>query len=301
MKNILIIGGTTFDHIVSLPEFPEPIPHTIHQTGFHEATGSTGAGKALCLTKLGVPNTLYSVLGDDSYGQQIIQHLNREEVDFFFDFDSNGTERHVNIMNANGGRISMFITQSSEEPPINLEKVEAAIQRSDLVVLNIISYCKQIIPVLSKYRKPVWTDLHDYTDGNSYHQPFIDASDYIFLSSDNLSDYKQTMKDLMQEGKELVVCTHGANGATALTKAGEWIDVPALKNFQVVDTNGAGDNFFAGFLYAYRMGCSTETCMRYGALCGAYGITSKQLVYENLTADFLEQEFQRLYHQNVKN
>lgn len=291
MERIFIIGGTTFDHIVTLPEFPQPVPQTIHQASFQETTGSTGSGKSLCLTKLGVQNTLYSILGDDTYGLHIIHHLRKEKVDFIYDFDPKGTERHINLMDAHGSRISIFITQSSEFPEVNLNLIKDVIQKSDLIVLNIIAYCKQFIPVLAQYSKPVWTDLHDYTDGNIYHQPFIDASDVIFLSSDNLSNYKQTMQNLISKGKEMVVCTHGRNGASLVTINGEWIDEPALADLAITDTNGAGDNFFSGFLYAYLKGKSLKECMKYGTLVAAYCITSHQLVYEGLTSTFLEDEY----------
>jgi acarbose 7IV-phosphotransferase len=295
MKHIFIIGGTTFDHIVSMPEFLKPIPQTIHQAAFHETIGSTGAGKALCLKKLDVPSTLYSLLGNDSYGQKIIQHLKDEKVDFFFDIDPRGTERHFNMMDAQGSRISIFITQSSEFPTVDHNRVEDMIRKSDILVLNIISYCKLFISVLSQCNKPVWTDLHDYNEGNPYHQPFIEVSGFIFLSSDNLTDYKKTMKNLMQKGKELVVCTHGKNGATALTKQGQWFEEPALSGFPVIDTNGAGDNFFSGFLHAHLNGKSIKECMQYGTLCAALCITSTQLVYENLTSSFLEKEYKSHY------
>jgi acarbose 7IV-phosphotransferase len=296
MERIFIIGGTTFDHIVSLPEFPQPVPQTIHQASFHETTGSTGSGKSICLTKLGVPNTLYSILGDDSYGLHIIHHLRKEKVDFIYDFDPKGTERHINIMDAHGSRISIFVTQSSEFPEVNLKLIEDVIQKSNLIVLNIIAYCKKFIPLLSQYSKPVWTDLHDYTDGNVYHQPFIDAADIIFLSSDNLSNYKQTMQNLINKGKEMVVCTHGKNGASLVTMNGMWIDEPALTDFVITDTNGAGDNFFAGFLYAYLKGKPLKECMKYGTLAAAYCITSSQLVSEKLTSAFLEQEYTKIYN-----
>ena len=295
MKNVFIIGGTTFDHIVTLNEFPQPVPQTIHHAPFYEATGSTGAGKALCLEKLGVSNVLYSVLGDDEYGKRIINHLASENVNFVFDFDPKGTERHINIMNANGERISMFITQSSGKPDISFEKVEQEVKNADIIVLNIISYCKEIIPVLPVGHKPVWTDLHDYTDGNEYHEPFIEASDYIFLSSDNLDDYQKTMINLMERGKELVVCTHGKKGATALTKNSEWITEKALTDFDLADSNGAGDNFFSGFLYAFINGMSVRESMRYGAICGAECITSKQLVSDRLNQKLLESLYRKYY------
>ncbi|MBE0649711.1 MAG: carbohydrate kinase family protein [Bacteroidales bacterium] len=294
MQRVFVIGGTTFDHIIYLPEFPQPVPQTIHDAKFNEATGSTGAGKALCLQKLEVPNTLYSVLGDDSFGQQIIKHLKKEQVDFIYDIDEKGTERHFNIMDEQGNRISVFVTQSSEKPSINISLIEENIRESDIIVLNIISYCKQIVPVLKHYDKPVWTDLHDYNNGNPYHEPFIDASDYIFLSSDNLTDYKKTMQSLMERGKELVVCSHGKNGATALTSQGEWIEEPAL-SFEMVDANGAGDSFFSGFLWAFMKGKTVRECMKYGTICGGLCITSGQLVYDGLTPEFLERAYLKYY------
>jgi aryl-phospho-beta-D-glucosidase BglC (GH1 family) len=77
--------------------------------------------------------------------------------------------------------------------------------------------------LLKKYNKEVWTDLHDYNEGNPYHKDFIDAADYVFLSSDNLSDYKSTMQDIMSRNKKLVVCTHGKKGASALTSELKWV------------------------------------------------------------------------------
>ena len=288
MKKIFVIGGTTFDHIISLEDFPTAIPQTIHQANFNETVGSTGSGKSLCLTKLGLPNTLYSVLGDDSYGRKIIDFLENQKVNFIYDYDEKGTERHVNLMNADGQRISIFVTQSSENPKISLNKIKTEITNSDVIVLNIISYCKKLIPLVAESNKPIWTDLHDYDYGNPYHEPFIEVADYIFLSSDNLSDYRKTMSEFLEKGKKLVVCTHGKNGSTSLDSTGNFIDVPALTSYELKDSNGAGDNYFSGFLYAFYQHKTIEECMKYGTICGAECITSEQLVSEKLSREYLE-------------
>ena len=204
--NIAIIGGTTYDHIVYLPEFPEPLPQTIHTASIHEGTGSTGSGKALAFVKLGIANSLYSVVGNDIYGNSIKDYLNSQHVNAFFDSDPAGTERHINIMDAEGKRISIFITQSSEFIQHNTSAIKQMLERSTLVVLNIISYCRHLIPLLKNCDKPVWTDLHDYDGSNHYHQDFIDAARYIHLSSDNLINYKEVMQQFIDNGKQLVVC-----------------------------------------------------------------------------------------------
>lgn len=293
MKKVFIIGGTTFDHIVYLPQLPGNTPQTIHTAVFRETTGSTGSGKALNLTKLGVPNSLYSVMGDDMYGKQIIQHLQQNGIHFFFDIDPKGTERHINLMDAEGKRISIFITQSSENINYSKIKIAESLQQADVIVLNIISYCRNIIPLLAPYNKPVWTDLHDYDGSSSYHDDFIKASQYIHLSSDNLTDYNSVMERFIAAGKELVVCTHGRAGSSLLTKHGKRIEQPAITSYPMVDANGAGDSFFAGFLYGWMNGESPERCMQKGAVCAGLCISSEQLVADLLTPAFLEAELKR--------
>lgn len=289
MQQVFVIGGTTFDHIVHLEQLPAPIPTTIHQAPFHEGCGSTGAGKALALTKLGVPNTLYSVLGDDAYGKKIVDFLQANGVDLIYDIDPAGTERHINIMDAQGGRISMFITQSSEQIAYNLTAINQAIAAADIIVLNIINYCRQLIPLLKNDAKPIWTDLHDYDGQNPYHQDFIDAAQYIHLSSDNLQDYRLVMQHLIDQGKELVICTHGKQGASLLTKQGEWIEQASYPVDRIVDSNGAGDSFFAGFLFGWMQQLDLSTCMQYGAICGALAVQDQLLVNTSLSKELLDQ------------
>nr|WP_297400016.1 PfkB family carbohydrate kinase [uncultured Marinobacter sp.] len=47
---------------------------------------------------------------------------------------------------------------------------------------------------------------------------------------------------------------------------------------EVVDTNGAGDAFFSGFLHRYLQGASLEACLEAAAHWGARCVTSRDLV-----------------------
>jgi sugar/nucleoside kinase (ribokinase family) len=134
--------------------------------------------------------------------------------------------------------------------------------------------------------KPVWTDLHDFDGANTYHQPFIDAAQFIHLSSDNLTDYRAVMERFVSMGKKLVVCTHGKAGATLLSRTEGWIDAEA-ETVQIVDTNGAGDSFFAGFMYGWLQQLPLHTCMRMGTRAAALCVQSPTIVSEKLSASML--------------
>ncbi len=73
-----------------------------------------------------------------------------------------------------------------------------------------------------------------------------------------------------------MVCTHGARGATALTADG-FLDVPAERVDDVVDTNGAGDGFFAGFLHAHLRGADLAEALAAGTAHAARVVRSPGL------------------------
>lgn len=295
MTKIFIVGGASYNSIIHLDEFPTATPQTIPNCRFHETVGSTGIGKAVNFVKLGFATILHAFIGDDIYGQEIRDYLSEENINFIYNFDPNGTERHINLMNREGERISIFVNKASFDPEYEPVILEEHIKESDYIVLNIVNYTKKLIPLCKSHQKEIWTDLHDYDGKNPFHQEFIDAADYILFSSINMTDYKEFMESLIVSGKQLVVCTHGKDGATALTNAGEWVYTPIISEYEMVDTNGAGDSFFAGLLYGHTKGYSTEKSMRLGTICSGLSVTSNELAYRDLSVDLLEKEYKRIY------
>ncbi|WOD43566.1 carbohydrate kinase family protein [Hwangdonia lutea] len=296
-KKVFVCGGVSYNAVITLPDFFEPKPQTIHSCVYNETIGNTGAGKALALSNLGFDTTLFSVLGVDEYGAKVKLYLNKPNLNFTYGIDPKGTERHVNILNSKGERISIFTNPNSENLFIDYNKYMGNIESSDFVVINISNYCRNFISICKDLNKEVWTDLHDYDGKNPYHQDFIDASDYIFFSSENINDYRIFMQQMIEVGKKLVVCTHGGNGATAYTDKKEWIYEPAILDFELINSNGAGDCFFSGFLYAYSLIRSIQECMKFGAIAGALCINTKELVSDQLNINVLDALY--LKHYNV--
>ena len=295
MTSVVVIGGVSYNLMIYLDQLPEPHPGTLYSRGYHETIGETGAGKALALHRLGLDVTLHALLGDDVQGQLVRNYFTREGLSCLFERDPRGTPRHVNLMANTGGRLSIYVEAGTFEPVIDLVQLEVVIARSYYVVLNIVNYCRHLIPLARKHSRPIWCDIHDYDGRNPYHQDFIDCADYLFMSSDAMPGYHTFMEAQIRRGKKLVVCTHGSAGTTALSDNGEWVETPALINYPVVDTNGAGDSFFAGVLYGYAHAYPLQICLRVGAVMGALSVTSQELVPTNFTEARLEKEYTSQY------
>ena len=60
------------------------------------------------------------------------------------------TERHLNIMNGRGERISIFMNPSSDTPNINYSKFEKNLKKADYIVINIANYCRYILSICKK-------------------------------------------------------------------------------------------------------------------------------------------------------
>ncbi|MBQ4821951.1 carbohydrate kinase family protein [Aquimarina sp. MMG016] len=294
MKKVFNIGGVSYNSIIHLDEFPEPVPTTIHHCKFKEAVANTGAGKAVSLCKLDFDVTFHSLIGRDSYGEEIINYLDQPQLNFIYDIDPQGTERHLNIMNQKGERISIFMNPMSDTPDIDYDKFSDELNSSDIVVVNISNYCRNILPLCNEVGVEVWTDLHDYDGTSGYHQDFINASDYIFLSSDNLKDYKPFMESMILQGKKIVVCTHGKDGASVITPDG-WMDIPIIDKYVMKDTNGAGDAFFSGFVYGHSKEYSIRKCMQLATISAGLCIQSDEIANHDLSAKRIDQEYQKYF------
>ncbi|HOV13307.1 MAG TPA: carbohydrate kinase family protein [Spirochaetota bacterium] len=300
MKNkVLVIGGTCYCTLVYLNNLPEPKTQHLWSNSFNSTIGSMGAGKSLNLNKLGLETTLHSYIGNDDNGKKIIDYFREENINYIYDFDPAGTESHINLMDKQGGRISITINSSTFKPEINFEKLEKLIIENDFIALNIYNYTRYLIPIIKKHNKEIWCDLGDYEPGNEYFKDFAEAADYITMSSIYLKDYKSVMKKFIDDGKRLVVCTHGSKGATALTPEGIFIETPIIDRYQPVDSNGAGDSFFSALLYSYSKGYPIEKSMKVATIVAGLCISSKELFNRNLTIKLLEEEYKKYYNEEL--
>lgn len=274
--NSVILGGVAWNTMIDVERFPEPRSHTVFARGMHQAIGSSGAGKALNLAGLGVDVDLWAMVGDDEQGAKVRDGLDAAGVRFHAVIDPLGTSQHFNLMNAEGERISIFGNAGSLSSAIDPEPMRPLIERADVIAVTILDHCRAFLPIAAAADGDLWIDIHDYDGVNPHHDEFIDSADALLMSSVAMPNWRPLLEDRVARGCKVAIVTHGSAGASGITAADGWVEVSSVPA-DVVDTNGAGDAFFAGFCVASNAGASFEASMHAGAAHAARAVASPDL------------------------
>lgn len=272
---VVVAGPASWNHLIVLDRLPEPVPHMqVARRAWH-TVGGTSAGKALHLAGLGVDVRLCTQLGADGDGERIRAALAAAGVHVGARASA-ATERHVNLMTEAGERVSLYVSAPSEPAPSDVAATAAEIAAADVAVVDLGELGAQLVARPEVAGTPLWTDLHDYDGESAFHEPFLRAADVVFMNDDRTADPWELLHSCVERGPRLAVCTLGAEGAIALTADGTRHRAPA-EPAQVVDANGAGDAFLAGFLAATLGGAGVDDALRGGAAQARVAIESEHL------------------------
>jgi sugar/nucleoside kinase (ribokinase family) len=284
---VTVLGGAAWNRMIHVDRLPDGRSATIHPRRHHEAIGGGAAGKALNLVRLGVDVTLFAGLGHDDPGSRVRAGLEAAGVDLRATVDPAGTAQHVNLMDPDGGRISIMLANGSADLAVDPAAVGASMSGADAVVVDLAPWTPRFVDLARASGRPVWTDLHDFDGTSAWHAAFIEVADAVFVSDDRLADPRALLVSLVDGGKRFAVCTRGRDGSVGLDDHGRWYDVPAVPDVELVDANGAGDALFAGVLFGVLDGAPLERALRYGTTAAALAVLSTELASSELSAERL--------------
>ncbi|GEN78596.1 carbohydrate kinase family protein [Actinotalea fermentans] len=286
MAQVVVAGPASWNTLVDVAALPTGEPGTVFAQGHRTGLGGTSAGKALSLARLGVDVTLRTALGDDDAAAAIEHALAHPRLTLEAARGRGPSEQHLNLMAADGGRLSIYLHLPPEPGPVP-EPVRAAVARADVVVVDLADHAREVLRLARAAGREIWCDLHDWDGASDFHREFADAATVLVMSEDRVPDPRALLASRVEAGARWAVCTRGARGAVALGRDEGWLELPASPVTRVVDTNGAGDAFVAGMLLGHLEGRPFADCLRLGAAAGALAVQCPDLVSPALDATSL--------------
>ena len=266
MSNILISGLVNTETTVRVREFPIPYyPIDYPFFGVSTAVSGVGYNLAKALKTLGDQVMLLSMTGEDLPGQQIRHELEALGV------DTQGirsclkeTPNSAVLYDGDGKRQIYCDLKDIQETDYGFDP--AVCRDADLVVACNINFNRPLLHAAKAAGKTVATDVHVLRDlHDDYNREFMACADILFLSDEGIGDdYRGFLWELGQlYHNQIIVLGRGGKGAALhLPREGSFFELPAVQVGQVLNTVGAGDALFSGFLHGYAKGLEPLEALR---------------------------------------
>ncbi|GAB2856563.1 sugar kinase [Actinocorallia aurea] len=286
-SDVLVLGGAGVDTIVRVEGLPVPLADSVMTPGIADHAGHTGTGVALGCAALGLRVRFLDFLGDDPQGALVRERVAVAGIETIW-LPAARTRRAVNLVDAEGRRMSFYDGQDEPGARAPEPVLRRALEGVRHVHVSIMDFARHAYPLLGAVSTS--TDLHTWDGEAPYQEDFAYSSDLVFLSSAVLGPRTpQVMRRILDKGRaHTVVATDGARGGRYLTRsAGEVLSYPPATGAPSVDSNGAGDAFVSGFLYAHLAGLPLATALRYGAIAGHHACTTPGTHASPLTREAL--------------
>jgi fructokinase len=249
-KKIALLGEILVDMVVSNDLIIKPCP------------GGSLYNTASSLSKLDTKTSFYSHIGDDYWGQYLINTMNSLNInhDGIVKSKTNKTPLAFAVINDEGCANYDFYQSKFTEPIITGDFSEVGIfhygsifsmlPENKNIINNFIDEAKKINCIISydpNYRinfSEYKNTVFDFMKRSAIIKASIEDLENLF----GVKNINEAFDALNQFNPTLSIITLGKDGSALKSKDRKYIKIDGL-NIEVVDTIGAGDNFSAGYLY----------------------------------------------------
>lgn len=238
---------------------------------FEQNPGGAPANMLTAASHMGYHTAFIGKVGKDMHGAFLIDTLKKENIDTsmviedenvfttlaFVQIAASGEREfsfgrkpgadtclkpeELDLTTIRAARVFHFGTLSLTDEPAASATKKAVKEAKDAGVL---------ISFDPNYRAPLWRSKEDAVAAVKMMLPFADivkVSDEEAVLVTGKTDYLEAAKEILSYGPKLVAVTLGGDGVL-LVKEGFSKIVPGRKVEKVVDTTGAGDSFWGGFV-----------------------------------------------------
>ncbi len=262
MKNIDIIGlgELVVDWVATIPHFPRP-DEKIDAISENYFPGGVTANYLVAVARLGVSCGFIGAVGDDTYGNFLIEDLIKERVDTTFTLKKKDMITPINFIFISNGEKTIIQSPHMLRTKLDITDLEESyIAEAKVLHTTLIhpELSRKAIEIAKEYNINVSIDLEPQIAQRGWKE-----LKSILLKTDILIPNKEgaklitksetaedAAKDLIKKGIPIVIITLGHKGALVTTEDSQKV-IPTYKINKVIDTTGAGDTFNGAFTVAY--------------------------------------------------
>ena len=282
---VVVFGSINIDLVVEVSHLPIK-GETVIGNRFFTTAGGKAANQAVAVAKLGIPVHLIGQVGDDNFGQTLLQNLQTAGVQ---------TDKITVNPHTHSGIASITVDEEGNNTIAcaaganrlvgeqELAQFRALLPNKKVVMLELgvplssvlaaardarASGCRIILdPAPAKSNLP--DELYQLVDIITPNE--VEASQLVGFTVDGVTTARQAATFLHQMGARKVIITLGNQGAFCSTgEESFWVKPIPVK---VVDAVAAGDAFNGALAAALASGKSLREAVEWGNIAGALSVT----------------------------
>ena len=283
MKKIIVIGSANTDMVVKAAKLPLPGETLLGGTFFMNA-GGKGANQAVAAARLGGNVILVTKVGDDIFGKQTREGLQKENINTDFVFvDEQAPSGTALIMVNEEGENCIVVAPGANANllPADIEKVENA-KGADIILMQLEIPMETIASVAKKAKSINQKVIINPApaqklDDELLHGLFLiipNETEASLLTGITVSDEvtaSQAADIFLHKGVQNVIITLGSQGAYFKNSAlSLMIDAPIVK---AMDTTAAGDTFCGAMAVAITENMDWKKAIQFAVEAASISVT----------------------------
>ena len=282
---VVVFGSINLDLVVEVPHLPTR-GETVIGNRFFCATGGKAANQAVAVAKLGFPVHSIGRVGNDNFGQVLLENMQLAGVDITgvtIDPQIHSGVASIVVDQRGDNAIACAAGANNLVREPELKAFEKIIPQAKVILLELGIPLPTVMEALKRSQGigcPIILDpaparsslpekMYQLVDIITPNE--IEASQLVGFTVDGVTTARQAASFLHQMGAKKIIITLGNKGTFCSTEEEDfWLKPIPVK---VVDTVAAGDAFNGGLSAALAAGKSFKEAAIWGNVAGALAVT----------------------------
>ncbi len=276
MIDLYCLGGASVDLVLDVPRHPQEGEKLLaHYYG--QFPGGFIANTACAAARLGLNTVWGGLVGDDAFGQKIMQSFKEFGVrvtDIQPQKDSS-SDFTVVLIQPNGER-TILVVPILPTPPYLNDGMRRSLRNTRIGYTALYDYdwYMEVAELLHHGGGKIAADLElNMLQDIDAAKKMLKATDIVFSDQDavtkltNNNEVKEIVREILSLGPEMIILTKGAEGSDVFTSS-NFFSTGTYK-VSIKDTTGAGDCFHAAFLFGLISNFDLQHCLNFASAASA--------------------------------
>ncbi|MDR4928868.1 ribokinase [Peribacillus simplex] len=274
MIRIAVVGSSSMDLVVTSAKRPMA-GETVLGESFITVPGGKGANQAVAAARLGAQVSMVGCVGDDVYGEIILENLKKNHVNTEYVEPVTGSASGTAHITLSEGDNSIIVVKGANDfiTPEYVKKAKKVIEESDIVMVQqeipeeTVEYLAELCNTLQKRLLLNPAPARMLSEAVIQQASFLTPNEHEFEILFNGRDRRKVLTEYPNK----LFITEGKNGVRYFDGHEEKV-VPSFE-VEAVDTTGAGDTFNAAFAVAVGEGKSFDECLLFANRAASISVT----------------------------